>query len=266
MSKGYTSDNFLSTVPYPLTLTKSKIALETTTAEQLETLFDLNQRLLIYPNIEELDEALCDILAKDYKVDWYIYDGTLDSKRSQLANCIYVHRHLGTKGALVAALKAVCPGAEVEEWFDYGGNPYYFRVVLDVTEQKTIISQDVVEKIVGAIKPTRAVMEDYMIIYCSKIPFVITVSFGYALYTLRMCGTYPNPAYQGVISDENIIVTPDVDATLYGMPMTATDYYSDTYPDSVTVVTSDTGDSNISLSSGSATYSATYCGTELGSL
>lgn len=41
---------------------------------------------------------------------------------------------MGTKYAVEKALGAVYPGTKVEEWFEYGGDPYKFRVVIGATE------------------------------------------------------------------------------------------------------------------------------------
>ena len=41
---------------------------------------------------------------------------------------------MGTKYAVEKALGAVYPGTKEEEWFEYGGDPYKFRVVIGATE------------------------------------------------------------------------------------------------------------------------------------
>ena len=45
-----------------------------------------------------------------------------------------VHRRLGTKYAVETALGAVFPGTRVQEWFEYGGEPYMFKVIIGATE------------------------------------------------------------------------------------------------------------------------------------
>lgn len=52
----------------------------------------------------------------------------------EIRDSIQVHRRLGTKYAVEKALGAVYPGTKVEEWFEYGGDPYKFRVVIGATE------------------------------------------------------------------------------------------------------------------------------------
>ena len=72
------------------------------------------EKAAIYPRIDELDEALLDILAYDFKVDWYGYDYPLETKRALLKSSFYIHRHLGTKGAVEAAIQSVYPKSIVK--------------------------------------------------------------------------------------------------------------------------------------------------------
>ena len=70
----------------------------------------------IYPEIDRLPADLLDILANDYKVDWSNYDYPVEAKRNLIKTAWYVHRSLGTTGAVLAAVQAVYPYSAVEEW------------------------------------------------------------------------------------------------------------------------------------------------------
>ena len=102
-------------------------------AEALKVSGHLND-VLIYSRFDELPEALVDILAYDMHVDWYDYDMPLKVKREVVKNSVRVHKRMGTKYAVETALGSVWPESEVEEWFEYGGEPHHFRIVCDVTE------------------------------------------------------------------------------------------------------------------------------------
>lgn len=88
---------------------------------------------VIYARIDELPEGVLDILAYDLKVDWYDFDYPLDVKRATIKNAMQVHRRKGTKFAVETAISEIYPGTRVAEWFEYGGEPYYFKLLLDVT-------------------------------------------------------------------------------------------------------------------------------------
>ena len=40
---------------------------------------------------------------------------------------------MGTKAAVETAIRAIYPLTTVEEWFEYGGEPYHFRLNIDIT-------------------------------------------------------------------------------------------------------------------------------------
>lgn len=204
MSKGYTAESILSTFPSALAADKNLFALASAIAEELEKLYAQNGLISIYPNISELPEELLDILAIDFKVDWYLPDVAVEAKREQIAASFMVHQLLGTKAALVYALSAICPGSDVEEWFEYDGDPYHFRIVCDLTDQTTPIAQSDLERVARALKPVRAVLEDQSIRYRSRNYFGITVTYGYLFFNPRICGTYPKPAVQGDIESSGV--------------------------------------------------------------
>ena len=130
-----TSENLLSTLPKVLREDESIYALATTTAEMLASRVDEIDRIRIYACIDELPEELLDILAYDFKVDWWDYRYTLEQKRQTLKDSFLVHRRLGTKQAVETALSGVYPNAEVQEWFDFGGEPYTFRLLVNTSGQ-----------------------------------------------------------------------------------------------------------------------------------
>lgn len=265
MSKEITSANLLSTFPYVLSRDNNKAALASSISDELQRLYSGDDTLIIYANINKLDEPLLDILAKDYKVDWYLYEGTLESKRAQMLSCFYVHRHLGTKKALLFALSDICPGTEVEEWFEYDGRPYYFRIILDVTEQRLSISQDIVNQIVSVVKSARSILEENSIIYRSRNGIRVSEKNGYVFFAARLCGTFPYAAQQGKIQEDTIIVSADGDTLIYTSHRTG-DVQSGTIPKSATQGGIEGSDINFGINGDSSAYSARVCGTPNGAL
>lgn len=97
-----------------------------------EKLREINQNVdsaVIWARIDELDEDILDILAYDLHVDWWKYATTIESKRANLKNAVKIHQIMGTKAACKLAAE-MCVGSEVtiREWFEYGGQPGYFRL------------------------------------------------------------------------------------------------------------------------------------------
>ncbi len=66
-------------------------------------------------------------------MDWWDSDYSTEEKRRTLAASWQVHKTLGTRAAVEKAASAVYPNTKVQEWFEYGGEPYRFK--LDVQKK-----------------------------------------------------------------------------------------------------------------------------------
>ena len=134
---GLTEENLLRQFPIALQGDESASALAKITARLLSGRPEEIDRLRIYPDIYRLDEELLDILAYDFKVDWWGADYSLEEKRRTLADSWRVHKMLGTRRAVETAIRAIYPKTEVKEWFEYeGGKPYHFKLYIDLTGEK----------------------------------------------------------------------------------------------------------------------------------
>ncbi len=132
-SHGLTAENILASFPLALQGDESAAALAEAIAAALAGRTEEIDRLSIYPNIDQLDEKLLDILAYDFKVDWWDAEYTLEEKRQTLKDSWRVHKLMGTKAAVETAISAIYPRTTVLEWFEYGGEPYHFRLDINIT-------------------------------------------------------------------------------------------------------------------------------------
>ena len=130
---GLTKENLLFTFPVGLREDRSVAALGNVTAEALAKRPAEISMISIYPRIDELPEDLLDILAYDFKIDWWDPNYSLEEKRQVFKDNWYVHKHMGTKAAVETALRAIYPRTKVLEWFEYGGEPYHFRLDINIT-------------------------------------------------------------------------------------------------------------------------------------
>lgn len=134
MNRGITKENLLLILPPALTHDKCVLALAEANAGALAARPAEIDRARIISNIDGLDEAVLDILAQDFKVDWWDPQYSIDEKRRTLKGSWRVHKLLGTKAAVETAIRAIYPGTRVEEWFEYGGEPYHFRLWINLTD------------------------------------------------------------------------------------------------------------------------------------
>lgn len=87
----------------------------------------------IYTDIDHVTEDILDALAVNWKIDWYDTDYNIEQKRRIVKTALTVRRTMGTAAAVKAQADAIYPGTILEEWFEYGGEPGYFRLRVGVT-------------------------------------------------------------------------------------------------------------------------------------
>lgn len=112
--------------------------------------------LLIYPAIDSLNEQLIDYLAVQMHVDEYDDTETLDVKRQQVKQSFLLHRLKGTKYAVQKAVSTVYQSAKVEEWPEYSGEPYHFRVTGITAPMNGTKNINKLVRLINAYKNTRS--------------------------------------------------------------------------------------------------------------
>ena len=95
---------------------------------------DYTDESQIYTRLDTAPEAVLDILAVNWKIDWYDTSFTLEQKRRIVKSALTVRRLMGTAAAVKLQVDTIYPGATVEEWFQYDGNAGCFRVLLELPE------------------------------------------------------------------------------------------------------------------------------------
>lgn len=89
-------------------------------------------RSQIYMDIDTVDEDVLDVLAVNWKIEWYDTEYDIEQKRRIVKTALNIRRTMGTVAAVKAQADAIYPGSTLEEWFDFGGQPGTFRMTVDV--------------------------------------------------------------------------------------------------------------------------------------
>ena len=87
------------------------------------------ERCVIIGFIDKLNEAELDQLAQDWNVFWYLKSASLELKRQLIKDAQLVFNKLGTVWAVERVMNSYLPESELKEWFDYEGDPHYFKFV-----------------------------------------------------------------------------------------------------------------------------------------
>ena len=168
-----TKEALLSTLPVVLDEDEGMRALAEPIAEELAARLPEIDLVRLYARVDELPEELLDILAYDFKTDWWEYNATLEEKRAVFKKIWFVHRHKGTKASVEEAVGAIFPGAEVSEWFQYDGEPYHFRMNVPIKEQQVRNAatdyKDRVFFLVNYFKNLRSVLETILFTFETEL-------------------------------------------------------------------------------------------------
>ena len=80
-----------------------------------------------HASIDMLPDEILDLLAVELKTQYYREDLPQDTKRELIRQTIPWYMQAGTPSVIREYLGTVFDGGKTEEWFSYGGKPYYFR-------------------------------------------------------------------------------------------------------------------------------------------
>ena len=87
------------------------------------------REVLHLPRLNELSGTILDLLAEQFHVDAYdAINFSDEEKRNLIRQSIAWHRLKGTPAAVEMVLQDAFKDLRIDEWFTYGGEPYYFRL------------------------------------------------------------------------------------------------------------------------------------------
>ena len=104
-----------------------------------------------------LPEPVLDELAWQRNVLWYDSDAEIDIKRALIQSAPETYQMMGTRGAIERAVADYFGDAAVQEWWEYGGDPYHFRVY--TSSEAAEKNGEKLKRIVGLVKRASAIMD-----------------------------------------------------------------------------------------------------------
>lgn len=129
--------------------------------EEARAFYDLNQ-------IERLPESLLDLVAYERHVDFYNNSLPIETKQKLVKESLYVHRIKGTPAAVKLLIETVFGDGEIEEWFEYNGEPYRFKVLTrnpSATQEK---AEEFI-KTIDSVKNKRSHLESVILIQSEQM-------------------------------------------------------------------------------------------------
>lgn len=157
MSKSLSEVSFVEILPPSIAGDATIRAAAQALDAELQAVLAASRNVLLWARIDEMSEAVLTHLAARLHVDVWDPAWSMERKRTAVRNAVQVHRYKGTAQAVRLALE---PFADVrmEEWFEYGGSPYNFRVLVD-TQVESASLYLAIRKAVSAVKNVRSHFE-----------------------------------------------------------------------------------------------------------
>lgn len=178
----------------------------------------------LFCDIDEASEEALDALAVELQTPLYKNDYVLTVKRQIVKNSMLYYIRSGTRGAVEELLADIYQGAEVEEWFEYGGEPNYFRVAIDISRTTVPVAEMTpaeLESWLYSVKRASSALESlsYMIRHAITIGCKVEAFLQSPpeCGTLE-CGTYPEASTLGWSAGAWLQIAGRADAYLVSPP------------------------------------------------
>lgn len=164
----------------------------------------------IYAGVQNLQEDAVDELAIELCVKGYDQSMPLEVKRNAVASALLYYTYAGTVRAVRTLIQSLYGDAAVEEWFNYNGDPYHYRVSIDITHQlQTVpmLTREELTELLRGVTRTSAHLDDVSFMIRSGL----LIGQRSAVYTINpvQCGVpysgqYPEVKTQGYTADSGL--------------------------------------------------------------
>ena len=110
--------------------------------QEKQRLIALAERTRLMAVVENLDEWVLDYLAVELRAPAYEDSFPIEVKRELIAGTLPFYAKLGTPKAINWATQTIFGGSQMQEWFEYGGEPYHFKMRVNITDDIFSLEKD----------------------------------------------------------------------------------------------------------------------------
>lgn len=107
----------------------------------------------LYSRIDKLSDEILDELAWQFNVVEYRNDYDISIKRELIKRCMESHYKRGTVASVEEVVQKIFGDAQVEEWFNYEGEPYHFKI----TTSNTSATDEMIQEVTRLVKETQSI-------------------------------------------------------------------------------------------------------------
>lgn len=128
--------------------------------------------------IDSLPERTLDYLAVELRTPVYRQHFSLEVKRKLIAATIPYYMHLGTPAAVDWIIQAIFGAGNIQEWFEYGGEPHHFQVTIPYTGAISPEIMDDLRRMIADVKRLTSWLESIITVLEIDMSVYITPVLG----------------------------------------------------------------------------------------
>lgn len=119
-------------------------------------------RVLVLANIGNQPSDVTNLLAIEQRTPYYSQSLTLDARRALVSGTGKVNKIIGTKAAVKAAMQAAFGSGQVQEWFEYSGQPGCFRILVN-NISTTSLQMNEINRAIVATKRASSHLDEFLV-------------------------------------------------------------------------------------------------------
>lgn len=116
----------------------------------------------VFSSIDTASDRVLDMLALELNVPYYDDSLRSETKKELVRNMFGWYMDAGTPAAVEELVSSVFGQGEIHEWFEYGGEPYTFRIVTNADAEIESINE--FEKLIERVKNIRSHIDEVIFI------------------------------------------------------------------------------------------------------
>lgn len=158
------------------------------------------RKTLVLADIDDLQSDAVDLLALEFHADYYNQELPVETRRNLVKSSGFLHMFQGTPGSVERLTSIVLGDSFIQEWFEYGGAPYTFRLMTTNTDVTDDQFQEIVRMLTASVN-VRSHMDGFYYYGIFTEPIYYGVGVIEKTFDFILCGTKPTPAMVGKIAN-----------------------------------------------------------------
>ena len=140
-------------------------------AEEKKNFLRYSAATSLYAALDQVSEEILDLVALELNTQYYDQTLPREKKEGLISQTLLWYMHGGTPSILIESLSTILAGGYIEEWYEYGGNPFFFKTYAMVPEDEEIpegYGKDVIQRI-NIYKNARSWLERFAFILQTEV-------------------------------------------------------------------------------------------------